>query len=336
MTTLSWYLDSAVEARRTGAWERALKSYEASLGRVAAEGDPAVAAEILRGIGAVHYTRGDFNQARDVFEASLAVAESNGLAEQTAAALNCLAAVEQFAGALGEAEALYLRARAITESCGDHRRAAMIEQNLATLANVRGDPELALLRHQSAYQRFAALGDQRGAAGVLQNMGMAYVDVESWAAAERAFEEASVLAEALDDRETLATVEINRTALYLRRGRLEEARDCCDRAMELFSGVQSKAGMAESCKFSGVIYRELGSVELAEGQLELAAGLARICGDRLLEAEVERERGLLHVRVGRRADARRSLRRAHSLFGELCATRDVLDVEARLATLPAA
>lgn len=334
MTTLSWYLQAAVEARGSGAWERAIGSYEASLRRVPAEGDATVAAEILRGIGNVHYSRGDFDEAREVFMASLAIAEANALEEQAGAALNCLGAVEQFAGAPGEAEALYLRARDIAAARGDERRAAMIEQNLATLASVAGLPELALRRYEAAHARFVKLGDERAAARVLQNMGMAYVDLENWAAAERAFDEAARVALALGEPETLATVAVNRTELHLRRGRLEEARECCDLAMELFGGVHSKAGMAESCKFSGVIYRELGSAQLAEAQLDLAVGLARICGDRLLEAEVERERGVLHIHLGRGAEARRALDRARSLFGEMRAAREALDVEARLAALP--
>ena len=66
-TTLTWFLDSATTARRSGAWEKALVQYETSLTRVPREGDARVAAEILRGIGNVHYARGDLEQARDVF-----------------------------------------------------------------------------------------------------------------------------------------------------------------------------------------------------------------------------------------------------------------------------
>ena len=335
MYALGWFMDAAASAREERAWERALRSYESALRQVTTEGEPRVSAEILRGIGNVHYTRGDFEAARDVFLASLCIAEANGSTDLVVAALNCLAVVEQYAGGAREAEEYYLRARALADALGDARRAAMIEQNLGTLASMRGEPEEALLRYESARERLEAMGDERGAARILQNMGMAHVDMGTWAAAEHCFAEAARRAAELGDTETLALVEINRTKLHLRRGGYEEARECCDRALDLFGEVEAKAGIAEACKFSGVIYRETGRLQVAEAELELAASLARLCGDRLLEAEVERERGVLHLGSGRRPAARTALARAHSLFSELRATREAADVERRLAALDA-
>ena len=96
--TLTWFMQSAAAARNSGAWEEALAQYETSLSLVPKEGDARLAADILRGIGNVHYARGDLENASDIFGASLHIAESSGLSEQTASALNCLGVVEQFCG----------------------------------------------------------------------------------------------------------------------------------------------------------------------------------------------------------------------------------------------
>ncbi|MBW3629048.1 MAG: tetratricopeptide repeat protein [Gemmatimonadetes bacterium] len=332
-STLSWFLDSATAARSAGAWEKALVQYETSLARVAREGDARLAAEILRGIGNVHYARGDFEHARDAFTVSLTIAEASGLTDQMASALNCLAVVEQFGGGVEHAESLYARAREIAEELGDDRRAAMIEQNLGTLANVRGDTHLALTRYQAACDRFDALDDTLAATRVLNNMGMVYVDLESWTAAEDCFAQASERAVALGDRDTLGTIEINRTELRLRRGQVEEARVCCDRAFDIFSRLESKAGIAETSKFYGSIARATGKLDTAKTHLSLALGLARLCGDRLLEAEVERELSLVQLEDGKDREAVRCLNRAHRLFTELKAAREVLDIERRLDRL---
>jgi putative nucleotidyltransferase with HDIG domain len=332
-TTLTWFFDAANAARSAGAWEKALVQYETSLSRVAREGDARVAAEILRAIGNVHYARGDLEQARDVFNVSLCIAEANGLTEQIAPALNCLAVVEQFCGEIGEAEGLYRRARELADRLGDERRAAMIEQNLGTLANVRGEPRAALQRYRAAFERFERLGDPLAATRVLNNMGMAYVDLEAWQSAEDCFGEASARADLLADRDTLGTIEINRTELRLRRGQFEEAKHSCDRAFDIFSRLESKTGIAETSKFYGAIARATGKLETAKTHLSLATGLSRLCGDRLLEAEVERELALVYLEEGNDRQAVRCLNRAHALFADLRATHEVVDIERRLDRL---
>ena len=332
-TTLTRFFDAANAARSDGAWEKALVQYETSLARVPKEGDARAAAEILRAIGNVHYARGDLEQARDVFTVSLAIAEASALPEQTVPALNCLAVVEQFCGEIGEAEKLYTRARELADGLGDERRAAMIEQNLGTLANVRGDARAALHRYHAAFERFERLGDPLAATRVLNNLGMAYVDLESWESAEECFREASARADLLADRDTLGTIEVNRTELRLRRGQYEEAKRSCDRAFDIFSRLESKTGIAETSKFYGAIARATGKLETAKTHLSLATGLARLCGDRLLEGEVERELALVHLEEGKDREVVRCLNRAHRHFSELRATHEVVDIERRLDRL---
>lgn len=335
-STLVWFLESATEARGAGEWEEALLRYETSLSRVSKEGDARVASEILRGIGNVHYARGDFENAREVFQVSLSIAEVCELKEETVSALNCLAVVDQYAGAIDEAEGLYIRARDIAEELGDARREAMIEQNLGTLANIRGDVELALERYQRAFDRFTEQGDLLATARSLCNMGMAYVDLGAWAPAERCFADAYRIANRIGDREMLGTVEINRSELYLRCDRLDEGLEACDRAFELFTNLESKAGLAEASKFYGAILRRLRKHDLAATHLELAAQLSRLCRDRLLEAEVERERAMLHSEAGRNREALRSLNIASDIFREFRASRELPDIDRQLNLLESA
>jgi len=241
--------------------------------------------------------------------------------------------VEQFRGQLDEAEALYARAGDIAREAGSHRLAATIDQNLGTLANIRGDLPLALARYESALERFRALNEIRHCAWVLNNMGVLQKEVGEWGAAELSFNSAAQLAEESSDRATMAKVENNRAELYLKRANYDRARECCDRAFRIYSKLGSEAGLGSVHKFYGMLYRETGKPDVAHVQLNLSLKLARSCENPLLEAETEAERAQVFLNQRLVAPALQSLNRAHALFTDLDARREILDLRRRLDRL---
>ncbi|MDP9348917.1 MAG: tetratricopeptide repeat protein, partial [Gemmatimonadota bacterium] len=330
---LATLIESAHAAVRAGALDEALAHYQAAYCRLPAEGDAASAAELLRWTGTTHRLRNDLETAGELYEASLAVAEAAGLRDQVAQGLNCLGIVEQLRGQLPQAETLYARAQRLAEEVGEARLAAMISQNLGTLANIRGDVEAALARYGAALEWFRRLGDDLSSAWSLNNMGMAHVDLEQWEQAAACFDEAFRLADRVHDADTLGSVELNRAELYLQQQRFDDARECCDRAFEIFDRLGQSAGVAEACKLYGALYRETGKPGLAERHLASAVEMAQACGDLLLEAESHSERALVHMQEKRSREALQALNRAHRLFHELGARREVLDLERRLGEL---
>lgn len=334
-TPLEELLESAREAARNHTWDEAVARFEEALRRLPAEGGSRDAAETLRAIGRVHFERGALEEACEVFDVSLVVAEANHLPEQVASALNCLAVVEQFRGDIPRAEHHYLESWKIAEAMGDARRLAMIDQNLATLSSTRGDLATASLRNQAALERYQALGDELSAARVLNNLGMIQVDSGDWGAAEASFDRAFALADRLQHTATLGNIEINRGDLYLQQKQHVRAREHCDRAFEIYSRLESKAGLGETHKLYGILHRETLKPYLAEMHLLLALEMARGSQDRLLEAEVERERALVATVQGQDREALECLSRARRLFGELQARREVTDIDRRLSRLEA-
>src|SRR6185503_14887737 len=209
----------------------------------------------------------------------------------------------------------------------------MIEQNLGTIANVRGDLATALLRYQSALNRFRELKNEKSSASVLNNMGMLHVDIGEYSAAELCFNAAAQLAERIGNDNIRAKVEVNRAELFLKRQQYEHARECCERAFKLFSQSGSESGLGEAHKFYGVLYRETGKPQVAHVQLGLALKLAKSCENPLLEAECESERARLFLDQKQAAQALHSLNRAHRIFCELDARREILDLRRRLDRL---
>jgi putative nucleotidyltransferase with HDIG domain len=332
MFDLTSVLNDARDAEVAGNWDEALSTYQTALAECRLLGGAPVS-ELLRKIGLVHYYRGDFEAAGSLFRQSKDVAVAADLTDQLAAAQNCLGILHQALGQLELAESLYLEARQLAERVGNAHLAVMVEQNLGTVASIRGDTSTALERYQSALQRYRALNDDIGAARTLNNIGMAHADMKQFTLAEESFNAAMMAAENRRDAETLGTVQLNRADLYLKQDRFDDARACCDQAFEIFGRLGSTSGIGETYKCYGVLYRQSGKLHLAEAHLSLVAELAQQADHPLLEAEAERERALVHLEQGRKTDALKSLNRAHRLFGDLTARRELVDIDRQLDLL---
>jgi HD-GYP domain-containing protein (c-di-GMP phosphodiesterase class II)/Flp pilus assembly protein TadD len=328
-------LEVARDATLQGTWDTALESYEGALRGLVRSGDVERATAALRSIGQLHFERGALEEARDVLGASLAIAEVNRLPEPTAAALNGLAIIEQFAGRADSARTLYERAWTIAGDLSNLQLLASIEQNLGTLANIQGDLTTAKRHYLMAFGRFQMLGDDLSAARLLNNLGMTQVDAGEWDEAEASFDRAFALADALRHLPTLGNIETNRGDLCLQRGQLVRAREHCDRAFEIFARLDSKTGLGEAHRLYGALHRESSKLYLAEMHLLLAVEMARSSQDRLLEAEAERERALVAIAQGQDREALTCLNRARSLFEELQASRELLDIDHKLDGLVA-
>jgi HD-GYP domain-containing protein (c-di-GMP phosphodiesterase class II) len=318
------------DAERIGEWSSALSQYESALHQAIVSGDFPRAADLLRSIGRLHFERGDYDRAVEVFRQSLSLAEGTGNAVQRGAALNCLGVVEQFRADVDAAQEHYKTAAELAEAAGDRKLSGLVQQNLGALATIRGEYDAALEYNQNALSAFRALNDEMAAARVLNNIGMLHVDLTQLGHAELSFRGAFTLAERNGDAGLRVKVQINRAELALARQDFDAAHDFCDEAFREYTRLGSESGLSETYKAYGMLYRETGNSQLANTHFLLALKLAQSCGDRVLEAECERERALLDMQEGRHRDALGALNRAHRLFLQLRASREVADIERKL------
>jgi HD-GYP domain-containing protein (c-di-GMP phosphodiesterase class II) len=321
---------SFADAERTGEWNIALKQYESALQQANSRGDFPRASELLRAIGRLYFERGDYERATEVFQQSLTQAELIGSLTQKGAALNCLGVVEQFRGDVVAAQQHYETAGLLAEQAADRKLTALVQQNLGVLATMRGEYERALEHNQTALSAFRALNDDLASARVLNNMGMLHVDVSQLGYAEMSFRGALTLAERNGDAGLRVKVQINRAELAMARQDFDAAHEFCDEAFREYTRLGSESGLSETYKAYGVLFRETGNSQLAATHFTLALKLAQTCGDRVLEAECERERALLDMQEGRHREALGALNRAHRLFQQLRASREVADIERKL------
>ncbi len=318
------------DAERTGEWSTALRQYENALQQANARGDFPRAAELLRSIGRLYFERGDYERAAEVFAESLAQSEITGSLVQRGAALNCLGVVEQFRANIDAAQQHYETAALLAEQAADRKLTGLVQQNLGVLATMRGEYDAALEHNQTALAAFRALNDEVASARVLNNIGMLHVDVAQLGHAELSFRGAFTLAERNGDAGLRVKIQINRAELALARHDFDAAHEFCDEAFREYTRLGSESGLSETYKAYGVLYRETGNSQLATTHFTLALKLAQSCGDKVLEAECERERALLDMQEGRHRDALSALNRAHRLFLQLRATREIADIERKL------
>jgi putative nucleotidyltransferase with HDIG domain len=324
------HVEAARAAERAGDWARAIGEYEFGLAVLSHGGTAGDAAEIFRWIGHAWRHLGEVELATEAYETSLEIADRSGLNGEVASALNALGIIEQFRGRFDAARNLYECARVLAMEAGETRLTALIAQNLGTLADIEGDTPGAIDAFAAALECFDELGDAVAAIGVLNNIGVAYTASSDWTQAERAYDEAFRLAELERNPELLGTVEINRALLFIRKGMVGAARECCDRAFELFSRNGSLLRLGETLKTYGVLFREMRLPGLADEHLTRAMEVATTSQHRLLEAEVCSEWAKLHLHEERNRQALLMLNRAQRLFDELHARRELHGLQRRL------
>jgi diguanylate cyclase (GGDEF)-like protein/putative nucleotidyltransferase with HDIG domain len=319
---------AAQHAERQGDHGAARRCYERALYALPT-GQPSRASGILRWIGRTYQAEANPDAALDCLEAAIAVAEAAYDDASAGHAINIEATVFFQQGALDDAERLFLSARERAQLGGERKLAAMTAQNLGVIANIRGDLPKALRFYESSLVDYRALGLARDVAVALNNLGMLHTDQQRWDAAESAYDEAAQISQVIGDLGVGTLVEVNRAEMWIARGEFAPAREACERAMALMRETKDDSASGEAHKLLGVITREEGDLSAAEAHFAAAEAAASHRKNLLLSAETARERADLHRRQGRNRDTLQCLNRAHRLFAELRAQRDLADIDRR-------
>jgi diguanylate cyclase (GGDEF)-like protein/putative nucleotidyltransferase with HDIG domain len=323
----------AQEAELHGRNGEARDLYELALRRIADAEHAARASDVLRWIARSHRSDGQLDLALDCAEAAQAVAEAFGDVGAAGHATNLKAIIRWQQGDLDEAERLYEEAREKAIEAGEAKLAAMTSQNLGVVANIRGELDLAARHYETSLAAYRELGLASDVCVALNNLGLLHSQRERWADAARAYDEAHRVAEVLGDRTMCMRVEVNRAEGLVAQGEHALALAACDRARRIAAQVKEPQVLGELHKAYGVVSREMGDYDLAEQYLADARAVAELRQDFLLLAESFKESAELHRRQGRNRDTLQALNRAHRLFDQLRARRELADVGRRMVGL---
>ena len=322
-------LERAMKAEREGHRAAARQLYEQVLWAAPTSLTPDRCSAALLGAARTYQSDGQSDAALDCLDAAEEVARINGADAALGAALNVRAVLEWQRGALDEAERLYVTAQHSAERAQDRRLVAMVAQNRGIIATVRGEFSTALDHYRASLAAYRSLGHVPQLCGVLNNIGMVHTDLGQWSDAERAFNEAIDASAAVGDVVTRVLIDVNLAELAIAQEDYARARSVCAASLRRARDIGDERAEAELLKQLGVVARESGNPDVAERHFDRADLIARARQNVLLQAEVARERSEMLTHQGRFRETVQNLNRAHQLFAQLRAQRDLHDIDRR-------
>jgi putative nucleotidyltransferase with HDIG domain len=183
--------------------------------------------------------------------------------------------------------------------------------------------------YRASLEAYRTLGHVPQLCGVLNNIGMVHTDLGQWAEAEQAYGEAIKASVMAGDVVTRVLIDVNLAELAIAQEDFGRAMGLCTESLHRARGLGDERGEAELLKQLGVVARETGHADLAEQHFTRADAIARSRQNVLLQAEIARERSEMFTRQGRFRETVQNLNRAHQLFAQLRAQRDLHDIDRR-------
>jgi putative nucleotidyltransferase with HDIG domain len=316
---------------RAGCVVEAIEAYARAAREAEMAATCTVLAEALRRQAILRHTREERAEARGLCLRSFEVADESGNDVLAAEALNTLGVMLLREGSLVEAADRFREA--ITRGGDRVEISARAEQNLGILANIHGELDEALSRYERSLESYRQANDEHGCALAYHNLGMVSADKELFDAAERYFGLSLEIAERAGDVRLQGLCLLNRADVEVGRQRFEDARRDAESSLVIFDQLGAPGHKSAAYRVIGVVYRETGKLALAESRLRAAIDLAERSGTVLHAAEATRDLALVYQAMGRNQDALLLLNRSYSLFGQLDARRDLINVGGKVEEL---
>jgi CHAT domain-containing protein/tetratricopeptide (TPR) repeat protein len=255
-------------------------------------------------LASVHKDRGELRQAHALYEQALALRQGSGDGRGAAADHNNLGLIAQSLGALDEARADFLAALADNRAAGRRHSEALNLANLATLASLIGDSPRADSLYRLALGIHEALGELDDEAVVLHDIGLLQMRRADYDGALLSLRRALVLSDStgavLEHIAELADL----ASLQSARGDVEGGLSTLRRAEKSARTAKAPDDLSSRLAIThGELSVSLNALADAERDYARAERFAASAGDRGLQANVERGRGLLLVERRRFAEA---------------------------------
>ncbi len=324
-------LFSARERERAGCIAEAAELFEAAIDAAVAQGQQTLQIEGLRRLAVIRHRLREYDVARALCARSLEVAASIGNELLKAEAMNTLGVMNMREGALEEARRLFEEASASGGSSRELR--ARVQQNLGIIANIHGDLDQAQQHYASSLDEYQQANDEHGCALAYHNLGMVSTDRAEYEAADGYFTRSREIAERAGDVYLQGLCLLNHAEVRIARQHFEEARRDAEASLAIFDQIGSRDHKSVAYRAIGVVYRETGRLALAESRLRGSIDLAVAAGSRLHEAEATRDLAVVYQAMGRNQEALTLLHRSHTLFGQLDARRDLINVGGKVLEL---
>ncbi len=208
----------------------------------------------------------------------------------------------------------------MAEAERDEEMLARAANNLGAIANLRGDRHRALAYYHLSIPLYQRLERPRGLAQTFHNMGLACLDLGELTEAVTFYERAIETARSISYPPVIAMSTIGRAEAELRLGDAPLAHRLAGRGIDVARTVPDPITETDGRRVLGLASAADG--DLAGGLDEVRSALesARETGNRLQEAEAERDLGRLLQRAGQDDEAQERLLAAARILEELGAS----------------
>lgn len=312
---------------------------------------------VLNGIGGVHKTRGELNDALPVYQRSLEMFEKIGNPKEIALLLGNVAGVLVGMGKLDEGLKYFNQSLEMREKIGDILGIAQTQNNLGVIHQDRGELDKALDAFQKSLEMAEKLGSKVGISIILYNIGNLYylkgeleraldiynrcLDVRQEigdkqglayslyilgrisnskgdkAAAKQYYEESLAIGLEVGDKQ-LSTHPISSLAeLMLEEGDAVAALEKVEKAVETSAEIGARGEEGRCRRILAAAHRELEELDKAEEELNKAKEILEEVGHREELAWVYKEYAYLRKAKGEPDNAKESLEKAISMFEEM-------------------
>jgi predicted ATPase len=261
--------------------EVALERSRAAKGR--AQGTRAARASALMGAGALAFTQGDSESARDAWEEALELARKLGDRATVSRVTNNLGIVANVAGDVTRARALFEESAALSRELGDAAFGARAVMNLANVTKTRGDLAQARTHLEESARLSASAGDRLQAAKARRMLGDLCFETGDPAASASNIKEALATFEELGAREDVALALHSLARLETQRGP-----EHLERAVAILREIGARANLPVVLLALATVISEAGR---AADLLDEGLRVARENGDRVATAHILKAQG---------------------------------------------
>ncbi len=247
-----------------GKWQDAMEGLEKARKISEALGDQDNVALVLRNIGLIHYSRGNFALALTHYEQAWKIFQS--LDKQTGVAsvartLHDIGLIHYSRGNFAAAQTHFEQARKTFEVIGDQSGVADVLHNIGRIHHSQGNFAAALAYYEQAQKIFEEIGDKNGVADALNNIGEIHYASGYHKTALTHYEQAQKIFEILGNKNGMAATLRNIGMIYHVLGYFDKALANYLKARQISEALGDQKGVADALCIISTVY--LGSLGIA-------------------------------------------------------------------------
>ncbi len=316
-----------------GDWASAQPPNEQDVNTARGLGDRALLSLALRKLADVCRQRANFDEAERLYEEALLIDEDLDSSEGLAEVQRGLGYVHWRKGELDEAIDHYNQSISNALRRGDMHSTAVTYIELGNIYNQRSDQVKAVEHYTKSISELEKVKDYSELARAYNNLGDSYLHLKEWDKAILYFEKCREVSEKIGHRNFISWSLFNAAEAYSHKGEPDKAIIYCDKALKLCEATDDKIGMNGVYKNYGISYRIKGEFDKAIENHNKSIVILEMLDIPYDLAQAQFELALTYKAMGEKDEALEHMRTSLEKFRQIGAKGEIAEVEDEIKTL---